>query len=70
MDSKLSVGSIQLPSQWIKQQGHEADYSSHLVSRLRMVELYLHFLICHHGTVLIYIIKYRDNFTFLPLLYI
>jgi hypothetical protein len=31
--------------------GQEADHSLHLVSRWRMVQLYLHFPTCPHGTV-------------------
>jgi hypothetical protein len=36
----------------------------HLVLRLRMVELYLHILICLYGIVLNYTIMYKDNFAF------
>jgi hypothetical protein len=36
----------------------------HLVSRLRMVELYLHYPIYLPGMVFNYIIRYQDNFTF------
>jgi hypothetical protein len=36
----------------------------YLMSRLRMMEPYLHSPICLHRLVLNYIIKYRDNFTF------
>jgi hypothetical protein len=39
----------------------------HKVSRLRMVELYLHSHICLHGVVFNNIIKFRDSFT-MPLL--
>jgi hypothetical protein len=38
----------------------------HLVQRPRMVDLYLQTLMCLHGIVLNYIIKYRDNFTIYP----
>jgi hypothetical protein len=31
-----------------------------------MADLYLHYPICLHVTVLKYISRYRDNFTFLP----
>jgi hypothetical protein len=36
------------------------------MSRSRMVELYLCSLICPHVIIPNYIIKYRDNFTFIP----
>jgi hypothetical protein len=71
MESSPALGPTQSPIQWVpaalsqgvKRQGREADHSHHLVPRLGMVELYLHFSICLHGIVLNYIIKYGDNFT-------
>jgi hypothetical protein len=51
----------------VKLMGHEADHL-HLAWRSRMVELYLHSLICLNGKCLI---KERDNFTLFypPFLY-
>jgi hypothetical protein len=49
-------------SSGVKRKGREADHSPHLVPRSRMVDLCILSPICLHGTVLNYIIKYRDNF--------
>jgi hypothetical protein len=61
--SRPAMGHTNQTIQWVpgafslraKQLGQEADYSSHLVLRSRMVELYLHFPTCLHGVVLNYL---------------
>jgi hypothetical protein len=49
----------------VKRKRREADHSPPSSAEVKNVEIYLHFPICLHGTVLNYIIKYRDNFTFI-----
>jgi hypothetical protein len=73
IESRPALEPTHPPIQWepgalspgVELQKLEADDSVPLVSRLRMVELYLHSPICLHGLVLSYIIKCKENFTFM-----
>jgi hypothetical protein len=53
--SRPALVSTQPPIKWVqgvKQPGRETDHSLHLVSILRILELYLHFPTRLHGVVL------------------
>jgi hypothetical protein len=72
-ESRLALASTEPPIKWvlgpllleIKQQWHEADYLDSSIANVKMAELYRYSPVCLHTIVLNYVIKYRDNFSFI-----